>query len=683
MKKVLYILLLSISFVLQSCKNTEIENLVPPLLEKKTNFEKDTLKQYISTIYIPYLLKEDIDSINVNKEKFINDKEYRWKTFEIKARERHHGIRQLSYTNYKNRKVPYYFKKFLLPNELALFHKDSISKFVTLYELYKKRRSTVEKITRYNLEIDEIQHLIQVSFKDSVFYKKLASNRFKTDSIKSWRAYNQRTYSLQSIIHPIDSILPFGPETLGELIRSNQNDIGFTVLVNDLVRTTKDIEARKTIYNTWEYFLRLHPYADADLSEDYEQKLLPPIKSYQYVMVNDHSTLSDFRYVENPSLGSIVGSYVLRLPDINKYEVYYTTTGTDGYGDCGGGYNKTEENCCFTESWLGCNSTGNILLYDRKEQHSIVIAAFALNARRQERARQQFFYIDSNYTIHVFNGDYYYNRSRVDIKKSSHNIGLTKAAEIKILEDGKAIMNAFCLEHTDDRISNEKEKHHQYINRVYGNTVNADERLRDSIVKISKPLINKYPFGDNIINKHELLWEGNIVSKKTLDSITVFYNELSYQNTSKSLPVIKKINQVNIGLVESWDEIFTNRILSTNCYAYSFKSGEAMILRSNFKLPKIGLYEVFYVNDEEGEKKGKGVLVLYNANTLTANVINVLEHNDFYSRRFLINKNSQIEIYQGLINENPYAEGESSYKIDTTHIVEVLSNGEIKVTQQN
>lgn len=659
----------------------------------------------------PYLLEKEIDSIlgkdaDLSKEKVFNQALYNIK---IKRQQEIKELKRSATIHGKN-KTPSVFNTYLTPKELSKFNSDSLSNWIIYNELYKTRRDRTSRLIKYvrALKKEEIQKFIQGSFKDSLYYKELASNRFKTDSIKSWVAYNKRLDSLQSIIHPIDSILPFGPKSLGKLIESNINDIGFTILKGDSLTKPKDIEARKAVYNTWKYFFKFHPYADRDLGEDYEERLLPPIKSYQYVTINDYSTLSNFKYLENKNLNSVIGSYVLRLPNINKYEVYYTTTGEDGYGNCGD-YNKSEESCCFTESWLGCNSTGNIVLYNRKTQHSIVIAVFTLNALlgNETGTHQQFFYIDKNYTIHVFNGNLSLNRSYADFMYLLKAVGLTKTAEIKILEDGNIIINEECL-----FISGiDQEKYEKQGVRSVSIEYKVEEKdfiaRRDSVINKIHPLITNYPFGATLLKTHTFpkeVFQNIKTQKKTnphviaLDSVFKFYSSIGanyykeLENNMKikgsnfyTLPFTQDINKIDLGSVEKWEIPFLHSFQKSWICNNTITAKEI----SNYKLPSIRNYEVYLsiynsrTSNNNSYNGFKGVLTFYNTVDKTANIINVLEINDFYFRFFYINKDNQIEVYQGLKNQLSDSSNSDAYKINKTHIIEVLSNGEIKVIQQN
>ncbi|MFD2434924.1 hypothetical protein ACFSO9_16115 [Mesonia maritima] len=360
-------------FFLFSCKESNKFDKQAYIKDKK-GAKKDTfLVKYFSAIDIPYLLEEEKDSILNRKDKIVEDKKFR-NRFISKARARRSGIRKFNYIPYKGKKIPAPFKRFLLPNELEKFNKDSLAQFIILYELYKQRLKKVGTIIKYDLlSNDEIQKLIQSSFKDSIHYKELAKKRFLGDSIKFSIKYNRITDSLQSIIHPIDSILPFGPKPLGQLVENNKNFLGFYIKQGGDSITEEKKKKRKDIYDIWMYFLKLHPYVDADLSEDYEQKLLPPIENYKMLENTLLSTLIQDGYQKE--FNPVNGSFVTRLPNINNYEIYYTTTGVDYPIGCGA-FAKKEEDCCFARDGYDCNSTGYLVLYNREEKFATVIPAF-------------------------------------------------------------------------------------------------------------------------------------------------------------------------------------------------------------------------------------------------------------------------------------------------------------------
>ncbi|MAN28802.1 MAG: hypothetical protein CMH15_12620 [Mesonia sp.] len=431
-----------------SCKDKNETNNQINIVSEDNVAEESYIKKYFSTTDIPYLLKEEVDSILVNEEKIKNDKNYR-NQFIGKARGRKSAIRKFHFTSYKGKKVPAPFKRFLLPNELEQFNKDSLAQFIILYELYKQRLKKVATIIKYDLLThDEIQKLIQSSFKDSIHYKELAKKRFLEDSIKFSIKYNRITDSLQSIIHPIDSILPFGPKPLGQLVENNKNFLGFYIKQGDSI-TEKKKKERKDIYDIWMYFLKLHPYVDADLSEDYEEKLLPPIENYEIVENTLLSTLIQDGYQKeyNP----VNGSFVTRLSNINNYELYYTTTGVDYPIGCGA-FAKKEEDCCFAKDGYDCNSTGYLILYNREEKFATVIPAYILNNSQSYGFQIQFFYVSNN-TIFIYQGYSMYNwfvdkngmldrylhhkDGSTTSARGYKSVGLAKAYEIKILNNNE------------------------------------------------------------------------------------------------------------------------------------------------------------------------------------------------------------------------------------------------------
>src|SRR5690606_33731005 len=134
------------------------------------------------------------------------------------------------------------------------------------------------------------------------------------------------------------------------------------------------IKNRKMIYETWMYYLWFHPYADADLGENYVEKLLPAFKTYHYIKLNEKDNIE--RELGSEKHG--IGNLAIRISDIQGFEVYYTTTGVDAYDNKCSTYGKDEENCCFFEDYK-CNSLGHLVFYDRKNQHSTIIPVYGLN----------------------------------------------------------------------------------------------------------------------------------------------------------------------------------------------------------------------------------------------------------------------------------------------------------------
>lgn len=405
----------------------------------------DVLKKYFSISDIPYLSKEEVDTILINEKKIKINKQYR-NRFISKARARKSEIRNLIYSTSENNNVPYLFKRFLHTPELSNFNKDSIKDFVILYDLYKKRIETIDKVTKHKhfLSDNEIQKLIQSSFKDSIYYKELAESRFIKDSIKSLMRFNNIRDSLQSIIHPINSMLPFGPKPLGKLIENETNSLGFYVKRGDSLKD-KQLSKRKDIYDIWMYYLKFHPHADVDLVEGYIEKFLPPIKTYEFVNLGNLEVLN-----EDENFDLKYSNFQLRLSNIGRYEIYYITAGIDSYdNDCN--VNRKVDNCCFSKEGYSCNSSGFIVLYNRQEQHSKIIPVFKLQ-NSSYGFLLRFSYIKNN-TIHVFEGKSLYNwfvDEKGDIDRYLHHldgsttsakgyksVGISKAYEIEIMNSGE------------------------------------------------------------------------------------------------------------------------------------------------------------------------------------------------------------------------------------------------------
>ncbi len=638
-----YILYIFICLIFYTCKNKQ-KDVSDFSIKNQTNeiVSRKVLKTYFSTIDIPYLLKEEIDSILVNEDRVKNDKNYRNK-FISKARGRSSGIRKLRYSYYNNKSIPFPFKVYLLPDEYSNFNKDSITSFVILYELYKKRVDTIKSITNYLLTQDEIQSLIQSSFKDSVYYKELSTNRFKKDSIKSAIKFNKRKDSLQKIIYPIDSILPFGPKFLGKLVRNKTNYFGFQVKRRDSL-SKEQKNKKKDVDDAWQYFSKFFPNEDLD-DLYYPKNLLPSIKTYEIIKLGFDPL--NYNQIFNPKYAS----FKTRISDIGGYEVYFTTV--EGKG------------------------LGFLLFYNREKQHSIAIPVLSFNDPTR------FFYIKNN-TIYIY--DYASYNQDYSPNKKPDILEINKTHEIKILNNGNIVINEQCIREINFEKEKLTEDEIKRKNEIEQKSKILFKKKRDSLQDYIKPLVTKYPFGPKVVKKYQfpskeyyIKNDRNNTYKNALDSIFKYYryiydtpinSDILFHN-HYTLPTVRKINKINIGIINFWPQGIFEKLQQT-AYCENTKDIE------NYKLPPIKNYEVYY-----SSYNSRGVLILYNKITKNAHVINVLNIDNYYFRFFYINKEEQIEIYQGFKNDIPTEfEKNNTYKITKTHIIEILSNGEIKVIQQ-
>lgn len=685
----------------------------------KQNNSNNKILQISSTEYLPYFLEEEIDTILSNWEKYESNSEYKNK-YRQRAIRRKQEINNLKRYNVSKRNdyVPSSFKKYLLPEEIKHFNSDFISHWVVYNEIMKERRLNLMNNIKYFhfLTFKEIQEIIKDKEKDTTIYRKLALERHIKDSISSWAAYNHKKDSLQSIIHSIDSILPFGPKSLGELINKEQNQLRFTIPKKDSLTNRESILARKYIFDAWLYFLKFHPYADADLGEGYIEKSLPKINTYNYIELDGDKIEKRLGlYNEKHSIGRLA----VRISNLQSLEVYYTTTGVYGSDDKCGVYDKNEGNCCFIEGYK-CNSRGHLVFYNRKNQHATFIPAYELNTEWDDGLISfRFFYISKDNTIHIFEGNSRknYQTSGHDRYYTSKSVTLSKTFEVKITEGHKFIINNVCND-----IQKEEREPNTERSKMY----------RDSVLYSTKPIVSSYPFGSNTLINHRFpnnefkieltdeYYPKENPHQEALFALLKYYSkDYNLNNDYRPLPPIKKINQINIGPIEHWATPFNNQFLYSDCYIMTSEDRNRTF---DFKLPDIGKYEVFFNSDplnthyeyfDDSQKitsnqcclgKGgyfkmniKGALILYNKETQTANIINAVEiSNDSKQvnfRFFYINNNNQIEIYQGYGNHQGdlsnlgYVNGDfntkGKYKLNKTQTVKVQKDGKITIIKNN
>lgn len=644
-----YILPLLLFCLLQlSCNNVQKSNNYSIVPKKNIDSTEILLNKYFSKIDIPYFLKEEIDSIIVNEEKIKNDKNYR-NQFKRKARGRKSSIRKLGGQS----QIPAPFRRYLLPSELTSFNKDSLSDFIILFELYKKRQDKIRSISNYSLTHDEIQKLIQGSYKDSIYYKELSASRFKKDSVESTTRFNITKDSLQSIVHPVDSILPFGPRQLGEYIKQKISYVHFELSETSNLTQEQNIK-QEQLKSIDAFYQSLLPDEELFENDGYYGRKLPPIKTYQNIY--DYRISPDYT-ADNVDKFDITNSnFTLRLSDINKYEVYFVTSF------------KFE----------------HLLLYDRKLQHCIVLNAHQGLKAYSYEDYQPFFYVDNN-SVSVFSKS---NAKGVYELYYTHKIEFNDNGDVTIIQQCVPV-NFEAKGYSKERLEERKEN-------LRGNLIET-KRKRDSFFDKIKPIIPNYPFGPKQLNAHNFpkgIFTKNTYNDSlrihinTLDSIFPYYRKVAilYQvDINKlpnkvfrllrayTLPTTNKIKKIELSPIEIWRQSYfcnlTNDWDCSNIYGSDIKDV------IDFRLPNIKNYEVYLSTDTYL----KGMLTLYNPITQTANVINVLDITDSYFRVFYINEYGQIEIYQGLTNRN--SKDNEVYKVSKTHIIEVLSNGEIKINK--
>ncbi len=328
-------------------------------------------------------------------------------------------------------KIPSDIKFFLSEEQINRVKSDS-SKY---WEKYKKtaqiRKDSLTKLSA--LRSDEMIEMIKDSSRFWQINKALA--------IKRRNQENDRMDSIQNALRPIDSMLPFGSKPLGELIKENRNDLGFSVKRGSSL-TIEEKSKRKDLYNIWKYFLKLHPNSEVYDNGGYYEQMLPTINTYEYI--------DDEKYKFNP----INGNFVLRLSNINKYELYYSTTSSDYPSSCNPYYIK-EENCCFLNEGYNCDSNGFLILYEREKKHSTVIPVFKLQ-NSSYGFLLRFSYVEKN-TIHVFDGNSIYDwfideKGEVDKYRTNEDgsttnatgyksVRLAKTYEIEVLDNGEVKKN--------------------------------------------------------------------------------------------------------------------------------------------------------------------------------------------------------------------------------------------------
>ena len=676
MKNINFIILFLIFLVFLSCRKMKKENNQASYKDGNKIDIENLIKRYINDI--PYLLNEEIDSIEVNNKKFVNDKQYRLSFIE-KAKERKEGIKLLnSYTSGKN--IPTALKKYLLPKELVNFNKDSLLNYVILYDLYTKRRRKINNIIKYDfLKDNELQKLIRDSYKDSIYFKQLVLNRRKQDSISYWSAYNNRKDKLQNIIHPVDSFLPFGPKPLGRMIEGNIDRINFTVLEEGSI-SIEDTKNRKDIYDIWMYFLEFHPYEeDEDLGDDYVELVLPKIKSYEAINLGINENLDELSFTDYSSFSS--PSFQVRISNIGNYEVYYATTGVDsGKNNCGK-RNHEIENCCFSKFGYFCNSRGYIILYDRKKQHAKIITSYNLQMTEEGPesgyADFRFFYMKDN-VIHLFDGSSW---SNFDTNNDSfiYDIEVGNTYEIQILDNGNLVVDEQCVLKKDVDKKKYYKEGYKSISEEFDGGKNHKMFIekRNSIFSKKQPSAFNYPFGPSALKQIN-----NVVGNNTkqLDSIFNFYKFLKREDPYPSyytLPLTDKVNKINVGKIEVWNKgLIQNFQKITVCDNIDFDADDI----NDYKLPSLHNYEVYF-----SKYNNKGVLALYDPITNEANLINVLDYKSSGNslRFFYINSINQIEIYEGYENSILNYDKKQNISVIKTYIIEVLSNGEIKIIPQN
>lgn len=705
---------------------------------KKTVINTDSLRinhlSKVDNTLKPYLHVEELDTILINWKKFIENSNYS-KNFYNRAIKRRNEINRLkaslqdSFPGREDFKNPTVFKRFILPEELVDFKLDSISSWMYYNKLIKKRRIEIGKQLKGNeirFFIDEqIHQIIKDSMRISEKYKQIVAENRKKDSVSYLKNYHRINDSLKNIINPIDSILPFGPKSLGNFIANNDNEIYFNE-VKGKVLTALQKKKRKDIYDAWIFFLKLHPNSDADLSEGYIEKLLPPTHTYDFVEIDGRNGLNgyldydDYQHDFNP----FQAKFVTRISNIKNYEVYYTTTGNDFPSGCNN-IGKKEDECCFKYEGYDCNSTGNIILYDRKKKHSVIIPAYELN---MEELSFMFFYISKDEKIYIFKGDYSYKGGN-SISFDSKTMKLEKFYEIKINTDNTITVNKIYSNEFNPLSKEELTKEERNERIIFFKKRRPNyEKSRDSVLKKVDPLVDAYPFGPEVLKSYKFPKEEFEIiitnsdeafsqpHKEALFEIWSYYLKNRNKKTKvKFLPEIDKFEKINLGTIQQWDDVFSQKYIDMERI---FGNNLNNFLTYKFKLPKIGKYEVYYIMSNEGGVSVcnsmfqenlccnfncilNGTILFYDRTNRNAHLLNAFSYKSILQqakfRFFYINSNNQIEIYQGYgdhnfkIDDSRYdKEGKKiwmkkkgKYNIEKTHVINVSENGKIKINQLN
>jgi hypothetical protein len=283
-------------------------------------------------------------------------------------------------------------------------------------EYYQKLYDNLQRRQRFPYPESNYLSLLEVELtaKDSVAYwskyLKIAKQRYLNDSIK----YVNKIDSLQNVIHPVDSILPFGPKSLEYLIKNNQNKIGFLISSNQYI-SNEELKNRKLIHEAWMYYLAFHPQV-FPIEED---RILLKLNSRKYIHLYE-----DMENEEELDIGHIA----VRISDMQGFEVYYSTTGIASYdNDCDVQFHTIEKDCCSSKS---CESKGYLIFYERKKQHGIIIPVYELS----DGNYFNFFYISKDKIIYIFEGYNKYNNYY-------QTFILSKSHEIKITQDKEFIIN--------------------------------------------------------------------------------------------------------------------------------------------------------------------------------------------------------------------------------------------------
>lgn len=383
MKRIILPKLLIISLLFISCKNNNT-----PDNKSTDSFKNDSLRTS-QIILHEFLTKKEKDSILNNWEHYLEEDSKIKYDFSLRAQQRKQEIQKIKeYTvPYHDYRIPFKFKRFLLPEELAKFNPDSISSWLVNIDLVNKRQELlIAKIPmRLYLNETELQSFIRNGMQNADSVNIIVNKRNE----ERLNTYNRELDSLRNVIYPINSTLPFGSPVLLRQLNNGVKHFEFSKDVNEPITDSSAINNRKTIHDIWNYYAEIA----RNVPDIEPYGYLPPIVSNELLSLNKEQN-EDFDYLfhEETEYFKTYNTFEFRIENIGIYEVYVSFLNPSF--SCGF---RNIENCCFSNS--GCNSSGYLTLYNRETRTAKSISAIYLfgNAFR-------FFTIEENGIIKLFEG---------------------------------------------------------------------------------------------------------------------------------------------------------------------------------------------------------------------------------------------------------------------------------------
>lgn len=502
--------------------------------------------------------------------------------------------------------------------------------------------------------------------------------------------------SIVKINYEIDKKLPLGPDVLINY-SFPKNEFSFITNENDDVSKNH----QEKFYEVIKYYSGLeaiHP--DVEPSRDII------FGNVKYLKLNNE----DFSEIHDLFQSNSLISFTYRLENIGPYEAYLKIKEND-YGECGHELkNLLMNECCY--DFENCKEKGFLILYKRRTQDAIVLNPFYIQSE-DEGTSFRLFYFSKNNTIHIYEA--YSDVDDYDEDKINNQIDLIHRIEIGDNGDIN-VYNIDYKKRSDEELTyedqNEISENKKKQKRLFLN-------YRDSILKITKPIIEKYPFGAKQLIEHQFPNEDFEIilskSKNKTNFSSTFLNIWNYYfdinkptNNTCFLPPIKEYKKIQLQGINEW----SNGLHSINT---NLKDPFANP-KFNFRLPNIANYEVYYLSNLDNESNCdlsekftftslfnncdvNGILLLYDSKTQVANIANVYSISSNptnVSYRFFYIHNDKIHIFEGYGNHN-YQNIESSqysmdedenhfsskgkYKINHTDTFQIFENGEIKISQ--